>query len=630
MKKLFSIFIVLLLVYTSAFASGIYYLPDVTGDMSDPAYWSEDDTILMTYDEIVMQNQQNISTRETCMYDLKNQSETIDGISLNNALLKSTQADADYYIDWTYIENDVLATAQDYKEFIDNTQNPGATEKQQLLYGIVVRQSELRTFPSPKAIWDDPADIDLDYQYLTALRVNEPLVITSVSADGKYYLAKSICCSGWVSAEDVAICKDKTQWLSAWDIAPEDVLVVYGDKVYTETSVTGSQTSRLMLTMGTVLKKADVTDPNILIDNRAAYQNYAVWIPTRTSEGKYEAKLTLIPERARVSNGYLPMTGKNIAKVTFGMLGNTYGWGGSLNSDDCSGYMRNVYKCFGMELARNTSWQAAMPVAKVDMSAMCREEREEVLQDIPFGAILHFNGHEMMYLGSRNGKYYVISAVGSMMQPGNDSIRQRIRSVVINTLDVKRANGNTWMDELTVAVVPYIGQDNKTLPGYAWYHDGVKYCTSKNILKIAGSKKFNLYAPVTCGDFADAICQLEGKTVMSADEAENMALNWAKTEGLISESATSETTLTRQEFVAGIYTYYVRKGMDVAESDKANLSKYKDANEISSNAFEAMNYAVVSGIVGGKSATGLRPTDIITRAEAAVLFERFSTKITAE
>ena len=36
-------------------------------------------------------------------------------------------------------------------------------------------------------------------------------------------------------------------------------------------------------------------------------------------------------------------TKANIAKVTFSALGNIYGWGGSLNSDDCSGYMRNVY-----------------------------------------------------------------------------------------------------------------------------------------------------------------------------------------------------------------------------------------------------------------------------------------------
>ena len=155
--------------------------------------------------------------------------------------------------------------------------------------------------------------------------MNEPLVITSVSSDGNYYLAKSISCSGWVAAADVALCADKDEWLSAWDFSPEKMLVVYGDKLYTEMSLTGAQTSNLLLTMGTVLELADIENPNELIDNRAAYQNYAVWVPIRNEDGSYAKKLTLIPEHADVSEGYLQLTEKNIAKVAFGALGNTYG-----------------------------------------------------------------------------------------------------------------------------------------------------------------------------------------------------------------------------------------------------------------------------------------------------------------
>ena len=101
------------------------------------------------------------------------------------------------------------------------------------------------------------------------------------------------------------------------------------------------------------------------------------------------------------------MTEKNIANVALEALGNTYGWGGALLSDDCSGYIRNVYKCFGLELARNTTWQSAMPMVNVNMTDMCREERLTVLDALPFGSILFFNGHEMLYLGKENGKYYV-------------------------------------------------------------------------------------------------------------------------------------------------------------------------------------------------------------------------------
>lgn len=257
-------------------AGAALYLPDVTKEMSSSQYWVCEDDVLMTFEEIEKLNDLTISQKDTNMYDLKNQPETVDGIALNEALLKSSKADADYYRGWTYIESETLATEADFDELIKNTQNENPVKEQKVMYGIAVNRTGLRAFPSPKAIWDDPKDADLDYQYLSSVRVNEPLIITSVSADGKYYLAKNICCSGWVEAEKVAICKDKEEWLSAWDIDDQNAVVVYDDKIYTEKSITSAETSELMLTMGTVLEKADIDDPNMLVDNRSVYQNYVV------------------------------------------------------------------------------------------------------------------------------------------------------------------------------------------------------------------------------------------------------------------------------------------------------------------------------------------------------------------
>jgi len=628
MKKIITFALLIFAVSSVAFASDVAYLPNVTKDMSNYSYWSEDSSVLMTYKDIQKQNELTVSAKETCMHNLKNQPETVNGIALNEAVLKSTEADAAYYTGWTYIESETLATMEDYSGLIQNTQNPDAKENQPVLYGIVVRTSELRTFPSSKAIWDDPKDIDLDYQYLSALRVNEPVVITSVSKDGKFYLAKSICCSGWVSAEDVALCENKEQWISSWDIEPEDALVVYGDKVYLETSITGKETSALMLTMGTVLKKADIDDPNVLIDNRAAYQNYVVWVPTRNEDGKYEPKLTLISEHAKVHSGYLPLTKENISMVAFGALGNTYGWGGSLNSDDCSGYLRNIYKCFGLELARNTSWQSVMPMAKIDMRNMCREEREAILKDIPVGSALYFNGHVLMYLGSENANYYVISSVGSIMQPGNDSVRQRIRSIVINTLEVKRANGNTWLDELTDVVVPFLSVGDETLPEYMWYHDGVKYCVSGGIMQNDADKRFNPTSHVSVEEVFGALWIKEGRPGLQEGEdySYEKVLSWVKSQNLIPQNITvfdnPEANTAREDIIFVMYSYISSKGIDTKKHTDTDLGKFVDA-DVASYAVDAVKYAVGEGLIVGKTPTTLNPKDIATRAEAATLLHRF-------
>ena len=72
------------------------------------------------------------------------------------------------------------------------------------------------------------------------------------------------------------------------------------------------------------------------------------------------------------------------------------------------------------------------------------------------GTILFFRGHVMLYLGEAYGLHYVVSSVGSIMQPGGTTV-QRIRSVIINTLEETiRGNGNSWLGDLNVAAVPWL------------------------------------------------------------------------------------------------------------------------------------------------------------------------------
>ena len=633
MKKI-SIIAGLMILSTTVncFGYGSYYLPDVTSEMSYPSYWTDENDLLMTYEEIEKLNEETVSAKGTNMLDLKNQPEVIDGIALNEAILKSSQADAQYYLGWTYFESTEKATQEDYDKIIKNTQNPDAKKQQKVLYGVATKRTELRTFPDPIAIWDDPTDSDFDYQYLAAVRVNEPVVITSKSKDGKYYLAKSICCSGWISADSVAICKDKDEWISAWDIAKDDALVVWGDKIFTENSIVGAKTSDLMLTMGTVLELAKDINPNELIDNRSAYNNFVVWIPVRNDDGTYSKKLTLISEHKKVCAGYMPLTKENISKVVLSALGNTYGWGGSLYSDDCSGYMRNVYKCFGMELARNTTWQSSMPMAKVDMQYMPREDRIRFLDALPFGTILYFSGHEMMYLGERNGNYYVISAVGSIAQPENPTVRQRIRSYIINSLEIKRTNGNTWLDELTLALVPYFSVDENTLPEYEWYHDGVVFCIKNKIMQGDEDKFFNPLQNITWAELLQILYNME-ETKPETEEGSvwyDAAVKWAQDNKLVYENDKDfnpESEVSREQLASVLYLYAKFKEYDVSVGEETNILSYDDAFDISEYAIPAMQYVAGSGVINGKSISTLNPKDSTTRAEIAVIIHRFIEKV---
>ena len=58
--KIIAIVSVLIILSISAncFAAGVYYLPDVTSEMSSPNYWTDETDILMTRDEIEKLNEE--------------------------------------------------------------------------------------------------------------------------------------------------------------------------------------------------------------------------------------------------------------------------------------------------------------------------------------------------------------------------------------------------------------------------------------------------------------------------------------------------------------------------------------------------------------------------------------------
>ena len=46
---------------------------------------------------------------------------------------------------------------------------------------------------------------------------------------------------------------------------------------------------------------------------------------------------------------------------SFKFLGERYGWGHSYNARDCSGFVSEVYRSFGVQLPRNTRDQGVSP-----------------------------------------------------------------------------------------------------------------------------------------------------------------------------------------------------------------------------------------------------------------------------
>jgi len=451
-------------------AGSVRYLPHVTGAMSRASYWSDKVSdpkkLLAGRDEIAELNR-SILEKSAEMTDMAAWEETgYDAPEMVAGLLGRAARDAAFLKKAGAIYGDdgaetdfeaVIALCVDPDVSVPASDSDDRADTREYKFAVCTTQTTLKVYPTDRPFLDDPDEPDFDYNHLTKVKVNEPLILRTRSqalSDGSfYYSAISPCGEGWIPADCVAVCRDKEEWLDAWDHPSDQVLVVLDGRIRTEESIAQPETSERRLSMGTRLQLASEDEAKGRIAGRAAYNNYVVWMPVRRNDGTYEKKTALISENRKVSEGTPDLTAENLLSVAFNALGDVYGWGGMLGADDCSGYIRDVYSCFGLDMPRSSNRNnGAMKTCS--LKGMSDEEKASFIKKLPPGTDLVFNGHEMMLLGYEEDRIYVISPVSDLRLPG-DSENTRVLGTVINTLDMWRGDDQTWLHHLYEAMIPF-------------------------------------------------------------------------------------------------------------------------------------------------------------------------------
>ena len=457
----------------------------VSQEMCKASYWYNKsltsgipaDRTLLSTDEIRKLNQEMLAADGANMNDLENMRGTYDADDLKSSLAKSITAPTrDIYAD------QVLLTDKEafYGELSKAVSETGFTGKsRENLYAVAVHRTIISSLPTAAYIGYSATDKD-DEKVSSAINVNEPFVIRqkAVVADQTYYWGYANNCTGWVNADCLAICADKDEWLDAYQVDPadQDFLVVTQNQITLEPSLRTPELSEVKLTFATVLKLVpeDALPASVNDGERGLWNNYVVYLPTRAADGSYVRRCALISQHYQVSIGFAPLTQQNLLDVAFRNLGDRYGWGGMVDSMDCSLYTRNVYKCFGLEIPRNTTWQQTIPGRKIDLSEMTDDEKLAAMSRMPAGTLFYFPGHTMIYTGTADyagtgttdepvGKMaYVISDTGSLSDTTGDLQVKSMYSIILNPLTTRRANGKTWLTNVTTAILP-ISEENFAL-----------------------------------------------------------------------------------------------------------------------------------------------------------------------
>ncbi|MGN0319600.1 MAG: C40 family peptidase [Lachnospira sp.] len=429
----------------------------VTEQMCNASFWTEKavnpSALLMTKDEIAALNGQMLSAAGTYMYDLENVTAVYDGNAVKQSLANVATPSSTFYIDGVKIADKEAY----FQSMRDNIAGAVTSTSDSVKYAVAVKYADMKSWPTSDILGYSADDTDDELQ-ASALCVNEPFVVKAVTADGRFCWGYSSNCTGWIASDCLAICSSKAEWLDSWkvDVNSKDFLVVTTNKILLENSMTETSTANVLLTLGTMLKLVPQSEIPANILERGTWNNYVVYLPTRDANGKYVKKYALISMHYNVSKGYLNLTQENVMNVAFECLGDRYGWGGMLNAFDCSLYTRTIYRCFGLEIPRNTTWQQAIPGHKKDISSMTDEQKLEELKQTPIGSLIFMRGHVVVYTGNYEDCAYAISATGTLADSAEGSVVESQQNIILTPLTVKRGNGTTWLNNMTAIV--YFGE----------------------------------------------------------------------------------------------------------------------------------------------------------------------------
>jgi len=336
--------------------------------------------VIMTEDLIKAENRKILNGSDA-VTDIFSYPETVTADELRSLIAKyNLPGEVRYDSDGSVITEEYKNTVRLRMTVDDN----GTTS---VKLGIVVSRCDLRAVPDTKP-YRKSVDNLYDSIQLTELAVGVPVQVLFTSFDGLYYYVVSYFYSGWVSCESVAIAADRAEW--SYFAEPERFAVVT-DALYAENDA--------KLDMG-------VTLPFVSNDNHYI----TVHVPVRLADSSLSLDELILPKTS-ASIGYLPYTYENYLTQAFKYEGTEYGWGGLDDGVDCSGFVSNVFKCFGFFLPRDTKDQHKIVGSAIDVSSKSHTEIASYLEHaIP--TAVYYPGHTLLYIGhdAKDGKYYFIHA----------------------------------------------------------------------------------------------------------------------------------------------------------------------------------------------------------------------------
>ena len=194
---------------------------------------------------------------------------------------------------------------------------------------------------------------------------------------------------------------------------------------------------------------------------------------------------------------------------------------------------------------------------------------------------------------------------------------------------------------LLAAMLPYTAAKAKSVSDYtdvssgAWYYQYIAHVSEGGLMTGTGNTTFAPEATLVRAQFATVLYRMSGApsvdfSVKFTDVPEgqffSLPVTWANNHGIVtgysnSNSFGSNDPINREQLATMLYRY--ANYLDWDTSARADISGFPDCGNVTSFAYDAMGWAVASGMIKGDNGY-LNPQGTVNRAVCATMIARFT------
>ena len=411
-------------------------LPNVSPEMEKPEFWikkiQNPGRLLLTPEEIQRMNEENLKKPNLILCRVKVlKEEWTRGEILT--LLREDWESFGKTKEVRYGRNGTPLDESFWNRLRNNLNQTSLKERSRMLFGLVVKETPIRVFPTKELSVDSPTDDEFDRFQQSSISPGAPVGIYLFSKDNLWAYVQTRFIRGWVHLTDLAIAKRKSE-VSDYE-ETKNRLIVTGNSanIFMDPSL---KHLAFLVQMGTSFPVANVTSQGVTNNF-----NYTVEIPVRERNGGLAFRRAHIPANEDIHTDFLPYTQENIARQAFKMLHQPYSWGERAQGRDCSRFIMDLFATFGILMPRNSNLQAQVGISLGQSEGKTLEEKRGILdRAIPLATTLRLPGHIMLYLGKDHGNHYAIHSIWGIERYGRfGPVLEKIGKVMVSDLSLGKS-----------------------------------------------------------------------------------------------------------------------------------------------------------------------------------------------